>query len=424
VSARASVRRVLEIKRRLGLLERRTVPIDSIPLVVGSRRFQDAANDLRYARSHWCATWRTTARFAGASRRLALIAYADEQNSSVGALLTDLLRRRRTRWTSRLWPMSGTLSYDSARAVIAGRRPRCSSQRAAHLVEGKHRPSGLPRPAHHSDGRGPPPRAWCRRQPLPPQPDAHSAVLPHRVSACGPRSAPWRSRCWAACRSAATSRLASRRTTPRLGSGALPPYGHEARHHAHGSRTHHPRVAERHQEATRPRDRGHPLAAPSSSASTARASQASSLPPGRVDSGAFPGAVLAGDGTAARAARASGPLGVDDPRPVEAGTLYDLASLTKVVGLTTPACCWSIRASSTSMHPSPYVPEFRGAMKGTRHGSTPVDALGGPRCRSPVVRLHGDPCAALAAVDTTTLVAPPGSSYTYSDLSAIVLMQG
>jgi len=31
--------------------------------------------------------------------------------------------------------------------------------------------------------------------------------------------------------------------------------------------------------------------------------------------------------------------------------------------------------------------------------------------------------AALAAVDTTTLVAPPGTSYTYSDLSAIVLMQ-
>ncbi|HYT03919.1 MAG TPA: glycoside hydrolase family 3 N-terminal domain-containing protein, partial [Gemmatimonadales bacterium] len=41
-----SVRRVLEIKRRLGLFERRTVPLDSIPHVVGSKRFQDAANDI------------------------------------------------------------------------------------------------------------------------------------------------------------------------------------------------------------------------------------------------------------------------------------------------------------------------------------------------------------------------------------------
>src|SRR2546430_12565008 len=37
---------------------------------------------------------------------------------------------------------------------------------------------------------------------------------------------------------------------------------------------------------------------------------------------------------------------------------------------------------------------------------------------SPATRAAG-----LAAVDTTTLVAPPGTSYRYSDLSAIVLMQ-
>jgi len=116
-----SVRRVLEIKRRLGLLEHRTVPIDSIPLVVGSRRFQDAANDLALRSL-------TLVRDVGGRlhalrarpRRLALIAYADEQNSSVGALLTDLLRQGGdTVDFFRLWPMSGTLSYDSARAVIA-----------------------------------------------------------------------------------------------------------------------------------------------------------------------------------------------------------------------------------------------------------------------------------------------------------------
>ena len=43
-----SVRRVLELKRRLGLFTRRTVPLDSIPAVVGNAGFQaDARRDRR-----------------------------------------------------------------------------------------------------------------------------------------------------------------------------------------------------------------------------------------------------------------------------------------------------------------------------------------------------------------------------------------
>ena len=116
-----SVRRVLEIKRRLGLFERRTVPLDSIPHVVGSKRFQDAANDIAVrsltlvrdvgGRLH---------ALRGHPGRLALIAYADEANASVGLFLTDLLRQGGdTVEYFRLWPMSGTLSYDSARATMA-----------------------------------------------------------------------------------------------------------------------------------------------------------------------------------------------------------------------------------------------------------------------------------------------------------------
>ena len=116
-----SVRRVLEIKHRLGLFERRTVPLDSIPHVVGSKRFQDAANDVAVrsltlvrdvgGRLH---------ALRGHPGRLALIAYADEANASVGLFLTDLLRQGGdTVEYFRLWPMSGTLSYDSARATIA-----------------------------------------------------------------------------------------------------------------------------------------------------------------------------------------------------------------------------------------------------------------------------------------------------------------
>ena len=116
-----SVRRVLEIKQRLGLFEHRTVPLDSIPHVVGSKRFQDAANDIAVrsltlvrdvgGRLH---------ALRGHPGRLALIAYADEANASVGLFLTDLLRQGGdTVEYFRLWPMSGTLSYDSARATIA-----------------------------------------------------------------------------------------------------------------------------------------------------------------------------------------------------------------------------------------------------------------------------------------------------------------
>jgi beta-N-acetylhexosaminidase len=116
-----SVRRVLEIKRRLGLFERRTVPLDSIMHVVGGKQFQDEANDLAVRAL-------TLVRDAGGRlhalrakpSRFALIAYADEFNGGVGQYLSDLLRQGGdTVDYFRLWPMSGTLSYDSARAVIA-----------------------------------------------------------------------------------------------------------------------------------------------------------------------------------------------------------------------------------------------------------------------------------------------------------------
>jgi beta-N-acetylhexosaminidase len=116
-----SVRRVLEIKRRLGLLERRTVELDSIPPVVGSRRFQDAANDVAVRSLTLVRDVGGRLHALRAHRgRLALIAYADEANSGVGQFLTDLLRQGGdTVEYFRLWPMSGTLSYDSARAAIA-----------------------------------------------------------------------------------------------------------------------------------------------------------------------------------------------------------------------------------------------------------------------------------------------------------------
>lgn len=144
-----------------------------------------------------------------------------------------------------------------------------------------------------------------------------------------------------------------------------------------------------------------------------------------VDSGAFPGAVLA-VGRHGRLALLApvGHYGVDDPRPVDAGTLYDIASLTKVVGLTT-ACMLLVDSRQLDLDAPVvrYVPEFRGPMKDRVTVRQLLTHAAGLLADLPLYDSTATRTAALAAVDTTTLVAPPGTSYRYSDLSAIVLMQ-
>src|SRR5256885_284963 len=117
----ASVRRMLEIKQRLGLMTRRVVALDSIMTVVGSKRFQDAANDLAVrALTLVRDVGGQLHALRGRPSRFALIAYGDENNGTVGQYMTELMRQAGdTVDYFRLWPMSGPLSYDSARAVIA-----------------------------------------------------------------------------------------------------------------------------------------------------------------------------------------------------------------------------------------------------------------------------------------------------------------
>src|SRR5436190_21709081 len=116
----ASVRRVLEIKRNVGLFARRTVPLDSIARLVGSRTFQDAADDIAQRSLTLVRdTTGTLARLRSARSRMAIIAYGDELNSYVGQRMLELMRAGGdTVGFFRLWPMSGTASYDSARVVI------------------------------------------------------------------------------------------------------------------------------------------------------------------------------------------------------------------------------------------------------------------------------------------------------------------
>ncbi len=145
----------------------------------------------------------------------------------------------------------------------------------------------------------------------------------------------------------------------------------------------------------------------------------------QADSGAFPGAVLA-VGRHGRLAllAAVGHYGTDDARPVQPGTLYDLASLTKVVGLTT-ACMLLVDEGALALD-SPverYLPEFRGAMKDRvtiRHLLTHSSGL--PAWR-PLYREADSRATAFWVVNTTPLTTPPGRAYVYSDLGAIVLTE-
>jgi CubicO group peptidase (beta-lactamase class C family) len=144
----------------------------------------------------------------------------------------------------------------------------------------------------------------------------------------------------------------------------------------------------------------------------------------QVDS-AFPGAVVA-VGRHGRLAllAAVGHYATTDSRPVTPQTLYDIASMTKVIGLTT-ACMQLVDQGKLDLDATVqrYVPEFRGANKDRvtiRHLLT--HTAGFP----PDLPLYADThsrAEALAMVDTAPLVTVPGERYVYSDVSAIVAMQ-
>ena len=146
---------------------------------------------------------------------------------------------------------------------------------------------------------------------------------------------------------------------------------------------------------------------------------------GAVARGAFPGAVLVVGLKGREVYRtAVGVYGEDDPRPVSDSTVYDLASLTKVIGLTTATML--LVADGRLELDAPvqrYVPEFQGTGKDqvtVRH--LLLHASGLPAWR-PLYQEASDAAGARALADTTPLEAPPGTRYTYSDLGAIVLTQ-
>ena len=144
----------------------------------------------------------------------------------------------------------------------------------------------------------------------------------------------------------------------------------------------------------------------------------------QVDS-AFPGAVVAvGNHNRIALLAAVGHYGLDDPRPMTPETVFDLASLTKVIGLTT-ACMLLVDQKKLDLDApvQHYLPEFTGKGKDKvtiRHLLT--HSSGMPAWR-PLFRETETREAALALVDSTPLDTVPGVRYVYSDLGAIVLTQ-
>jgi len=145
-----------------------------------------------------------------------------------------------------------------------------------------------------------------------------------------------------------------------------------------------------------------------------------------IAAGAAPGAVLAVSLGGRHFEHAIGQLAVDDPRPPDGRTIYDMASLTKVVATTTLAMMavheHRIELDTPVVH---YLPEFaRGSGEKSRvvvrdlllHDSgLPPDPL-------PPLWMHpGSRSAALEEALAANLDTVPGAAFVYSDLSAITL---
>jgi beta-N-acetylhexosaminidase len=119
-----SVRRVLEVKRGLGLFAHRGVRLDSIPAEVGraeslTRGAQIAALGIVLAEDRDGTVDSLRAR----PQPVALVSYGDDRSPTAGvALAAELRARGYTVSSFRLSPASGDASYDSARVVL-GRAP-------------------------------------------------------------------------------------------------------------------------------------------------------------------------------------------------------------------------------------------------------------------------------------------------------------
>jgi CubicO group peptidase (beta-lactamase class C family) len=141
-----------------------------------------------------------------------------------------------------------------------------------------------------------------------------------------------------------------------------------------------------------------------------------------IQAGATPGAVLAVSSHGARYLYGAGKLALGDPGRPDGHTIYDLASLTKVVATTTLAMIAVSEGRLDLDAPvQRYLPSFRGPGKDrvtVRHLLTHSSGLPAHR---PLWLQSSGAHSALRLVEGTPLDTTPGTRMVYSDLGAIVL---
>jgi serine-type D-Ala-D-Ala carboxypeptidase len=142
-----------------------------------------------------------------------------------------------------------------------------------------------------------------------------------------------------------------------------------------------------------------------------------------ISDSAFPGAVaVVGTSDSILAAISVGRLDWQPSPPVNMTTLWDMASLTKVVALTT-AMMQLVEGGQVELDApvNRYIPEFSGRGKDAvtiRHLLTHSSGL--PAWR-PLYKEAEDPASAMALAIATPLDTTPGVRMVYSDLGAIIL---
>src|SRR6185295_4389117 len=300
-------------------------------------------------------------------------------------------------------------------------------ERAADRRQGKHRAARFARATHHGHRLAEADRARLARQPLPAQPDADGEVLSHRLE----RRAARRAR-----RGTRAARLVpgARQTADSDSAGVSDRRGaHDSRFDASagqaaGARDNSMKKGgKRRQRAAKvltiiglATACAHPRPVPpitTQQQSYVRFDAVVAYLRSQIDR-AFPGATIAvGYRDSVVLLAAVGHYGVDVKRPVTTETIYDLASLTKVIGLTTAAMMLVDSGKLDLDAPvQRYVPAFQGANKERvliRHLLT--HSSGMPAWR-PLYAEAKTREEALALIDTTALLKQPGDTFVYSDL--------
>jgi CubicO group peptidase (beta-lactamase class C family) len=139
---------------------------------------------------------------------------------------------------------------------------------------------------------------------------------------------------------------------------------------------------------------------------------------------AAPGAVIAVSSHGHRWYYGTGRLGQDDHSRPDSLTLYDMASVTKVIVMTTLAID-AVREGKLDLDASiqRYVPAFQGPHKDSITVRQLLTHSTGLPAWRPLFQLADTRAAAMALADTTPLDTLPGIRMVYSDLGIIVMTQ-